>query len=216
MHTGPVFDDPARVLAALLDMLPQPVLFADVRGRVVHGNPAACALLGYPLLEVRSLLHVSDIYHRAEDARRVLHAAKEGTDEHSPAVDVMLRARSGELVSARIRVRVYRAADGAVLGTIGVVEDQREVADLTRRLEEAANQVVASEKRAAVVALASKSAHDLSQPLMAAMGNLELLLLQPGLDNKVAAKLERAYEQLERIRAIVSDFVRMTGVRTGA
>lgn len=209
-----MLDAPERVLAALLDLLPEPVLVADPRGRVVYGNPAACALLGYPLLEVRSLLHVSDLYQRPEDARRALRAARDGDGQSGAPVDVTIRSRAGEAIPAKVHIRLLRGADGSALGTIGVIEDQREVVDLSRRLEEASVQVVASEKRAAVVALAAKAAHDLSQPLMAAMGNVELVLLQKGLDPRVVERLERTYEQLERLKAIVADFVKMTGTRS--
>lgn len=209
-----MLDEPARVLGALLDLLPEPVLLADHRGRVVYGNPAACALLGYPMLEVRSLLHVSDLYHRPEDARRALAAAKAGDGQSSAPVDVTIRTRAGELIPAKVHIRLHHGADGTLLGSVGVLEDQRQVADLSRRLEEASAQVVASEKRAAVVAMASKAAHDLSQPLMAAMGNVELVLLHKGLDPRVAERLERTYEQLERLKAIVADFVKMTGTRS--
>ena len=205
--------DPAA-LPALLDLLPQPVLFADPRGRVTFGNPAACALLGYPLLELRTLLHVSDIYHRTDDARRVLRAAKDGGGQTLVPVEVMLRTRTGEIIPARVHARVVTGVDGTAAGSIGVIEDQREIVDLSRRLEDASAQVVASEKRAAVVALAAKAAHDLSQPLMAAMGNIELVLLHPHLDAKITTRLDRTYEQLERLRTIVSDFVRMTSSRS--
>ncbi len=211
--TRGVFADPALALYALLDVLPQPVLFADRRGRLVHGNPAACALLGYALSDLRGLLHVSDVYHRPEDARSVLRAAKSGGGQTQRPVDVMLRTRSGEVIPAQIHARIHTGAEGENLGTIGVFDDVREVSDLSRRLEEAANQVAASEKRAAALAIAAKAAHDLSQPLMAAMGNVELVLLQANLDATNTRQLERAYEQLERLRDIVNDFVRVAARR---
>jgi len=214
IHTRPVDFDSAVTLQALLDVLPQPVLFADPRGRVTFGNPAACALLGYPLLELRTLLHVSDVYQRTEDPRRVLRALKDGGGHTLQPVDVLLRTRSGEIIPARVHARLLRSPDGTLGGTLGVLEDQREIVDLSKRLEDASSQVVASEKRAAVVALAAKAAHDLSQPLMAAMGNIELILMQPELDPAVVTRLDRAYEQLERLRGIVADFVRMTGNRS--
>lgn len=212
--TAPVFGDPAIALEALLELLPQPVLFADKRGRLVYANPAACALLGYPLLELRSLLHVSDVYHRPEDARRVLRAARDAGGQTERPVDVMVRTRSGEVVPARIHARVHVDAQGLIIGTMGVFEDVREVSDLSRRLDDAATQVVASEKRAAVVSVVAKAAHDLSQPLMAAMGNIELARMQPNLDAKISTRLERTYEQLERLQGIVVEFVRMTSTRS--
>ncbi len=210
-----VLENAAQNLTSLLDMLPSAVLFADTRGRLTFGNPAACALLGFSTIEVQTLLHVSDIYHRTDDARRVLKAAQDGGGLSAAPIEVVLRSRSGELIPAKIHVRVLRDAAGAVTGTMGVLIDQRELGELSRRLEDASAQVISSERRAAVVALAGKAAHDLSQPLMAAMGNIELILMQKNLDAKVSTRLERAYEQLERLRGIMTDFVKVTGTRSG-
>ncbi|MBM4365603.1 MAG: PAS domain S-box protein [Deltaproteobacteria bacterium] len=205
-----MFEHPEAVLAALLDAVPLPVVVTDARGRILHGNGAASQLFSYSLAEMRDFLHVSDLYHRPDDARGALRAARDGGG--AAASQVLLRSRGGELIPARVHVRILGDAGSA--GSLGVIEDLREVQDLSRRLEDATRQIVASEKRAAVVALAGQAAHELSQPLMAAMGNVELALMAPGLDPKLAARLDKTYEQLERMRGIVSDFVRMTGTRS--
>lgn len=205
-----LISNPAEVLDALVDAVPLPVMVADARGRVLGGNEAAAAFLGYNLAEMRELLHVSDVYHRPDDARAAHRAALDAGGAAS--TEVVIRLRGGELVPSRIHVRLLGA--GGAEGSLGVIEDLREVQALSRRLEDATRQIVASEKRAAVTALASQAAHELSQPLMAAMGNVELALMAPNLDNKLAGRLEKTYEQLERIRAIVSEFVRLTGTRS--
>ena len=92
--------------------------------------------------------------------------------------------------------------------------NRREVQELARRLEDVTGQVVASEKRASVIALSAQAAHELSQPLMAAMGNIELALMAPDMEARLAARLRKTYSQLERMRAIVGDFVRMTATRS--
>lgn len=202
---------PAGFAEAVFDASPVPVVVADLRGRILAGNPAAVLFFGYTSQELRNLVHVSDLYHHVDEAREVMQGAREAGTE---GVEVTIRTRSGELVPARVHARLLRDASGEVVATAGLIEDLREVQDLAKRLEDATGQVVASEKRAAVVAVASRAAHELSQPLMAAMGNIELALMQPGLDNKMAARLEKTYTQLERMRAIVGDFVKMTATRS--
>ncbi|MSQ03383.1 MAG: PAS domain-containing protein [Myxococcales bacterium] len=216
VDTRNVLDNTNQNLTALLDMMPTGVLFADTRGRITFGNPAACALLGFMKIEAQTSLHVGDIYHRTADARRVLKAAQDGGGLSATPVDVVLRSRAGELIPAKVHVRVLRDDVGNVTGTMGVLVDQRELGELGRRLEDAATQVISSERRAAVVDLAGRAAHDLSQPLMAAMGNIELILMQKNLDAKVSTRLERTYEQLERLGEIMAEFVKMTGTRSGA
>lgn len=203
---------PQQLLNALLDMEVHGVLVADAQGRVTFGNPAACALLGYNMIELQTMVHVTDVYYRPDDSRKVMAAARE---EGSPAVEVMLRTRSGELVPVRMHARVLTRSDGSFAGTVGLVEDQRELLDLHRRLEEAASQVIASERRAAVLDTTSQTANDLSQPMMAAMGNIELALMEPDLEPRVAARLERAYEQLERLQVLAATFARRGTTRPG-
>jgi PAS domain S-box-containing protein len=201
---------PHQLLSTLLDMEVHAVLVADPYGRVTFGNPAACALLGYDAIELQTLVHVTDIYHRPDDPRKVMLAAK---NEGYPPVEAMLRTRSGELIPARVHARLLRGSDGAPAGTVGILEDQRELLDLHRRLDEAASQVIASERRAAVLDITSQSVNELSQPMMAAMGNIELALMEPELDTRVAARLERAYEQLERLQMLTSSFARRGAAR---
>jgi hypothetical protein len=134
-------------------------------------------------------------------------------NEGYPPVEAMLRTRSGELIPARVHARLLRGSDGAPAGTVGILEDQRELLDLHRRLDEAASQVIASERRAAVLDITSQSVNELSQPMMAAMGNIELALMEPELDTRVAARLERAYEQLERLQMLTSSFARRGAAR---
>ncbi len=205
-----MLSNPELVLDAVVDAVPLPVMVVDARGRVLGGNEAAARLLSYSLAEMRELLHVTDVYHRPDDARAAFRAATDAGG--AAATEVVIRLRGGELVPCRVHVRLL--GPGGTEGSVGVIEDLREVQGLSRRLEDATRQIVASEKRAAVTALASQAAHELSQPLMAAMGNVELALMAPGLESKLVGRLEKTYEQLERIRAIVAEFVRLTGSRT--
>jgi PAS domain S-box-containing protein len=202
---------PAGLAEALFGMCPLPIMVADAEGRVTHANPAAAGFCGYSTEELRTLLHVSDLYHRIDDARAVMRAAKEDIGE---SLEVVLRLRGGELVPCRIHARMLRDASGGFAGTVGVIEDRREVIELSRRLEDVTGQVVASEKRAAVIALSAQAAHELSQPLMAAMGNIELALMDAELEARLANRLRKTYSQLERMKGIVGDFVRLTATRT--
>jgi two-component system, LuxR family, sensor histidine kinase DctS len=200
-----------RLLNLLLDMEVHGVLTADTHGRVTYGNPAACALLGFNMMELQTMVHVTDVYYRPDDARRVMRAARQ---EDAVGVDVMLRTRSGELVPACVHARLQLDDTGTFVGTVGILEDRRELVDLHRRLEEAASQVIASERRVAARDTTAEAANEISQPLMAAMGNIELALLEPLLDARVSSRLERAYEQLERLKTLAAEFARRGAPRT--
>jgi PAS domain S-box-containing protein len=204
------------LLDSLVDTAAFAVVVADLRGRILLFSPAATDLLGYDAVEACGHLHVTDLYLRPEEARQVMAKLLGRKRKARPLDDpfeVTMRSRAGELVPVRLSASLVRDDEGVPVASLGVFEDRREASALAARLEDATGQVLASEKRAAVVAMAASAAHELSQPLMAAMGNIELVLLSAGLDPEVSGRLDRAYEQLERMRRLVNDFARLTTAR---
>jgi PAS domain S-box-containing protein len=199
----------AELFERLLDAVPAPVMVADLRGNILLVNRATERALGYRAGDAQGRLHVGDVYHRLEDARRVL-ARLRSRPAGAPAdaSEVTLRARNGELVPVRLTASLLHGPDGAPIGTLGVFEDQREIVSLTRRLEDAARQVEESERRAAGVASIGAVVHELAQPLTAAMGNVEMLLLEDTLPAPAKDRLRRTYEQLDRLRTYVNQLAR--------
>ncbi len=196
------------LLAALLRTSPSPVVASDREGRIVVFNGAAERVFGYRAAEARDFLHVSDLYHRPGDARRVgqrLRVLAPGVPE---TFELSLRARNGELVPAFLAAS--RVEDAGRSFLVGVVTDRRAELALDKRLEDAAGLVVASEQRAASVATLHAAAQDLAAPLTAAMGHLELLLEGPELDDGARRRAERAYAQLERLAHLAAAFTRAT------
>lgn len=206
------------LLERLLDVVPAPVIVADLRGHVLLANIATERALGWRATEGR--LHVTDVYHRGEEARRVLARLRaRGVDGPGPAdepFDVTLRSRTGELVPVRLTASILRDRGGAEVATLGVFEDRRERIELGKRLEEAADQVEAIERRAAGAASIGVVLHEMAQPLTAAMGNVEMLLLDESLAVPVRERLQKTYDQLERLRLFTNDLGRGRRGRDGA
>lgn len=207
----------ADLLDRLVEACPAPVIVSDLKGRILVFNPAAEAALGYRSAEARSHLHVTDLYHRAEEARRVLQRlrAADATSGRDP-IEVTLRARNGELVPVRLTASLVHDDSGAPVASLGVFEDRRESIALGRRLEDAADLVMASEQRLAGMAAAGAVAHEIAQPLTAAMGNLEMLLMHEALPQRVMDRLGRTWNQLERLGRIVHAFTRIAEARGAA
>jgi PAS domain S-box-containing protein len=194
------------ILDRLLSVVPSPVIVADLRGAVLVFNKAAETALGYGAAEVRDHMRVTDLYHRADDARRVLRRLRTREAEGAVApdpLDVTLRARNGELVPVRLTASIVHASDGEAFATLGLFEDRREEIALGRRLEDAALQIEASERRAASATAVGVAAHEMAQPLTAAMGNVEILLLDRTLAAPVRARLQKTYDQLDRLSKIL-------------
>lgn len=207
----------ADLLERLLDVVRAPVIVADPQGRIVLVNAATERALGYARTEPEQGLHVTDVYHRLEDARRVLERLRTRgpVDPADDPFEVTLRARGGELVPVRLTAALLRDADANEVGSLGVFEDLREELELGKRLRDAAGQVEASERRASTVALVATAVHEMAQPLTAAMGNVEMLLLDPRIPTASRERLGRTYDQLERLRELLSVIAR-SARRNGA
>ncbi len=81
-----------------------------------------------------------------------------------------------------------------------------QVAERTRALELAQQQLVRSEKLATVGQLTASIAHEVNNPIAVIQGNIDLLreLLGPEGSARVAAELKLVDEQIERVRLIVT------------
>jgi PAS domain S-box-containing protein len=200
------------LLERLVAIIPSPAIVADLQGRILLFNPAAESVLGYGANEAHGHLHVTDLYHHPEDARRVarrLQGREAGGAAAQERFEVTLRARNLELIPVRLTASLLHTPDGAVFASVGVFEDRREYIALGKRLEDAAMQVEAVERRSAGVAALSAAVHEMAQPLTAAMGNVEMLLLDPTLSDPVTSRLQRTYDQLDRLRGIVGRVARL-------
>lgn len=191
------------LLGRLIDATPNPVMASDMQGRVLVFNRAAEAALGYESRWARDHMHVTEIYADPGVARRVLAGIRGSPSGMLQAVEVRLRARSGEQIPVLLSAAEVYAADGMPIATVGVFEDQRQEVALRNRLEETTEQLIESEKRAAAIEVAGAAAHELNQPLTTVMGALEMLEMRADLPEDVHRRVERAYVQLERMAEIV-------------
>jgi PAS domain S-box-containing protein len=113
---------------SIIRAMPDAVVFTDADRRIQLINPAFTAILGYDLSEIRGL-HTKTIYSSDEDfeeqGRLLFNLSAE--DQLAP-YKVRYRRKSGELFSGETVGSAVRAADGVVIGYLGVIRDvtQRE------------------------------------------------------------------------------------------
>ena len=203
------------LLERLVAACPDPVIAADLHGNLLVFSRAAEDILGYEAKEVLDgKLHVSELYAEPEDANRIMSAMKGSAERSAVGVKVRLRTRRGEAVPVFLSASLVHDFAGRVVASVGIFRDERESQELSERLASATDQLVASEKRAAAVAVAGATAHELNQPLTSVMGIVELLRLDRNLPEKVQDRMERAYVQLDRMADIVRSLSQVTGYET--
>jgi PAS domain S-box-containing protein len=191
------------LLARLIDATPDPVMAADPRGRVLVFNRAAEQALGYEAAWVRESMNVADIYAEHGTARRVLAEIRNSPNGICRGLEVNLRSRGGQPIPVRLTAAEVYAADSRPVATVGVFQDQRPEQSLEQRLRSTTGQLMEAEGRLQALDLVAATTHEINQPLTAAMGLLEITLLRADLPEDVQRRVERSYQQLERIAATV-------------
>ncbi len=148
-----------RHLEAVLESLPCGVVVRDADGAVVDANASAQSILGACVEQLRT--------HG--------HAALRGERSTGEPSDVVT-ADGRRLVVASHFSRV-RDADGATTGSVEILDDQTERAEITQRLH-------AADKMAALGTMAAGIAHEIRNPLNAVKGFASLLVRRPDQDEQ--------------------------------
>lgn len=197
----------ARVLAQLVELLPDAILIVGHAQTIKLVNSAAGAMFGYDADEMAGM-PLSALLPVEDRARHEAHV--EGFFE-APARRVMGRGRtlrgrrrSGELFPVEIALnevtwrggKAYAAAVRDVSERVAAEEAQRQVRE----------SLVVADRMATLGMLAASVAHEINNPLSAAVGSLEFL--EGALDAaepEARQALREARQALDHVRAISLD-----------
>jgi PAS domain S-box-containing protein len=119
--------DKARAYAQrLIDDAPDPVFVSDLEGKIIEANDAVSQLLGFRRDEV---VEQSLSRFISEEETREFTAALREVVEHGVTRNAVLnpRAATGEVIPTTLNASALRAADGNVIGAIGILRDMREL-----------------------------------------------------------------------------------------
>jgi PAS domain S-box-containing protein len=181
------------------------IVTTDLRGRITYISPGAEAMFGYRADEVLGH-HVAAFYRGGRPEARAV-TRRLATEGQLQNYETAFRMKDGRWVSVSASISLLRDPSGARIGALGVIKDMtaREAAEAARR--------EASELRA-IAWLAGGVAHEINNPLMVILGQLELLGLDLAPAGKAAERIQRAVAAAENIRAITARMRGITRVHT--
>ena len=180
---------------------PNPTMATDLKGNIIIWNRAAEETLGYRAGEVIGKMNIDKIY--PEDmARKVMQMLR--NDEYGgggrlKAYPMVYVRRDGEVVEGTLSAATIYDANGKEFATVGSFVDLRERLEMERALRRTQEQLLQSEKLAAMGRLTSQIAHELNNPLYGIMNTLELLKTEVAPQSKRRKILEMALSETVRL-----------------
>jgi two-component system NtrC family sensor kinase len=173
----------------------------DMKGNILIWNQAAEETLGYKASDVIGKMNIRKIYPEGV-ARRVMQMLR--SDEYGgvgrlTTYPMVYVRRDGEVVEGNLSAAIIYDAKGNEIASVGSFVDLRDRLQMERALRDTQEQLLQSEKLAAMGRLTSQIAHELNNPLYGIMNTLELLKTEIPADNKRRKILEMALSETIRL-----------------
>jgi PAS domain S-box-containing protein len=197
-------------LQRIIDSSVDAIVTADRRGFILLANPAAERVYRVPIAQLLGR-DVRTLYPEGV-ARQIMRLIQEGggrvqglrtevLDDHGERIPVSLSA-----------ALLYEGE--AVVGTVGIFTDLREIMRMEQRLAQAQEQIIAQERQAIVAELAGAAAHELNQPLTSVMAYSELLKRRLEHGTGAYSAAEVIFNEAERMAEIVRKIGKITKYET--
>ena len=180
---------------------PNPTMATDLKGNIIIWNRAAEETLGYKAGEVIGKMNIDKIYPEdmARKVMQMLRGDEYGGVGRLKAYPMVYVRRDGEVVEGPLSAATIYDANGNEIATVGSFVDLRERLEMERALRRTQEQLLQSEKLAAMGRLTSQIAHELNNPLYGIMNTLELLKTEVAPQSKRRKILEMALSETVRL-----------------
>jgi len=187
---------------------PNAIIGASLKGIIFAWNQGAEETLGYKAEEVVGKMDVRQLY-RGKDAYHVMKNMR-GPDYGSPGklrtYPMTFLHQDGTPVEGTLSANIIYDQSGAEFASVGFFVDLGERLDMERKLHRTQEQLLQSEKLAAMGRLTSQLAHELNNPLYGIMNTLELMKTEIPPANKRRKLLDMALSECMRL----TDMLRKT------
>ena len=180
---------------------PNAIMAADMSGNILIWNRAAELMLGYPAEEVIGKMNILKVYPdgMAKQVMRLLRSRDYGGKGVLRSYPLSVLQRNGELLEANLSAAIIYDEKGHEQASVGIMVDLKERLQMERALRQTQEQLLQSEKLAAMGRLTSQIAHELNNPLYGIMNTLELLKTEISPQSRRRKVLEMALSETVRL-----------------
>jgi two-component system NtrC family sensor kinase len=192
-------------LNKIIQSSPNAIIATDLKGNVIIWNQAAEKILGYKAKDVVGKLNIAQIYPegKAKEVMKMMRSTEYGGVGILKSYPMVITKQDGEVIEGNLSAAIIYDDKGKEVASVGIIVDLKERLEIERKLRKTQEQLLQSEKLAAMGRLTSQIAHELNNPLYGIMNALELLKTEISPENKRRKVLEMALSETMRLTELL-------------
>jgi PAS domain S-box-containing protein len=184
---------------------PNAIMAADMKGTILLWNRSAEEILGYKTKNVVGKLNITKVYPEGM-AKKVMGKLRTSANDRKGQLKfypVVFVKQDGNIAEGNLSASIVYDENNHEIATVGIFMDLKERLEMERRLKTPQEQLLQSEKLAAMGRLTSQIAHELNNPLYGIMNTLELMKTEISPDNSRRKILEMALSETVRLSELL-------------
>jgi PAS domain S-box-containing protein len=181
---------------------PNAIMCTDMNGDIIMWNKGAEDTLGYKASDVIGKMNVVGNLYTGSMARKVMEMMRSdqyGGKGKLRSCPMTFKRNDGRDVEGNLSASIIYNDKGNEIASVGFFVDLGEMLEMNRKLRRTQEQLLQSEKLAAMGRLTSQIAHELNNPLYGIMNTLELMKTEISPDNKRRKLLDMSLSETERL-----------------
>jgi len=188
-------------LNEIIQSSPNAIIATDLEGNIIIWNRTAEEMLGYAALEVLGEMKIDKIYSEgmATKVMQMVRSKEYGGMGILRAYPMVYVRQDGEIIEGNLSAALIHDSKGNEVAYVGIFVDLEERLNMERDLRNTQEQLLQSEKLAAMGRLTSQIAHELNNPLYGIMNTLELMKTEIPPENRRRKILEMALSETVRL-----------------
>jgi two-component system NtrC family sensor kinase len=198
-----------QFLSNLIESSPDCVVVTDMEGNILIFNNGAEELLGYKAEEVIGKMNIKNLYLPgvAKEVMEKMRSRDYGGVGRLKSFPMVQKNRWGEVIEGSLSASIIYDDKGEAIATVGIFTDLRPRLAMERQLRDTQQQLLHSEKLAAMGRLTSQIAHELNNPIYGIMNTLELLKTEIPPDSKRRRILDMSLSETQRLSEMLRNML---------
>jgi two-component system NtrC family sensor kinase len=185
----------------IIQSSPNAIIGATLKGQIFTWNKGAEETLGYTADEVVGKADVRLLYSgdEAYEVMKQMRSGEHGGKGKLRSYPMTFMHKDGAAIEGSLSASIIYDRSGKEMATVGYFVDLNERLEMERKLSRTQEQLLQSEKLAAMGRLTSQLAHELNNPLYGIMNTLELMKTEIPPSNKRRRLLDMALSESMRL-----------------